>query len=294
MTAESLKTSIINSSSMRKGVFDLVPEGTSRILDVGCGRGGLLLRLQRDKGCTGLHGVDMDARAIRELRPFVDYAEVVDIEGEEILPARYHGFFNLIILHDFVEHLFDPWQTLTKIRPYLAEDGVAIIATPNVLYWRLQYEILSGRFPYGHGLWHAGHLRWYTPASLLDVLTIGGFAVRQYCLELAGETPDAALAPGRRLTTIQFPPMELQAKYPELKPLTVQYPHDVRPAYPHFFAPKIIAVCARGPLLWEPQPLTYNIDLLHALTRTVNNPYDLFNPPPLHLLKPGSFPLEPE
>ncbi|WP_419786213.1 class I SAM-dependent methyltransferase [Pseudodesulfovibrio sp.] len=293
MDFQRLKSSIIDSSVLRKGVCDLVPEGATRVLDVGCGRGGILLRLQRDKGCTELYGVDMDKKAISELRPFVDYAEVVDIEADEIMPERFKGFFNIIIMHDFVEHLFDPWQTLTKIRQYLAEDGLAIIATPNLLNWHLQHKIMSGKFPYGHGLWHSGHLRWYTPASLLDVLVIGGFKVQQYCLELMDGTPLDKILVNRKLTTIQIPPIEIQHTRKE-EPFTIQYPRDIRASYPAFFAHKIIAVCSRGPLLWEPQPLTYNIELLHSLTQAINNQYDLFNPPPMHLIMPGSFPREPQ
>ena len=148
----------------------------------------------------------MDTKAIRELRQFIDYAEVSDIEREEILPAQYEGFFNLIILHDVVEHLFDPWFTLTRIRRFLADDGVAIIVTPNLHYWPVQYEIMSGRFPYGHGVWHSGHLRWYTAASLLTVLSIGGFQVDSYCLELKGEAPVPVITRDKPLSAIQIPP----------------------------------------------------------------------------------------
>lgn len=292
MPLEKLRTQIINSSCMRKPVFDLVPEGTSRILDVGCGQGGLLLRLERDKGCSELYGIDMDQQAISNLKPFVEYAEVVDIEGENILPPEYEGYFNVIIMHDFVEHLFDPWQTMANIRRYLKEDGVAIIATPNLMYWKLQYKIASGRFPYGHGTWHPGHLRWYTPASLLDVLAIAGYAVKNYCLALENEAPLSILTNKHKLTTIQLPPVELQKNYPDRKPITVQYPQDIRASYPAFFAGKLIAVCAKGQLLWKPQPITYKVDLLDALTKAVNNPFDLFNPPPMQLLQSGSFPIE--
>lgn len=292
MHREQLRTDIINASVMRKAVFDLIPDNATRILDVGCGCGGLLLRLQRDKGCTELFGVDMDADAIPKLGQFIDHAAVVDIEREEILPEEYEGHFNFIIMHDFVEHLFDPWLTLTRVRKFLAEDGVAIISTPNLHYWQLQHEIMSGRFPYGHGLWHGGHIRWYTPASLLTVLSIGGFSVENYCLELPGDVDLTLLARQEPLTTIQFPPMEMQEKYPDKPVYTVQYPQNIRQYYPVYFSTKLIAICTKGNLFWEPQPLTYNCDLLHTLTQAVSNRFDVFNPPPMQCIKPNSFPVE--
>ena len=47
---------VIQSSAFRRNMYHMVPDGASRILDIGCGDGALLLRLQRDKSCTELYG----------------------------------------------------------------------------------------------------------------------------------------------------------------------------------------------------------------------------------------------
>lgn len=292
MHLEQLRTKIINTSVMRKGVCDMIPENASSILEVGCGQGGILVRLQRDKGCTDLYGIDMDVAAIQALQNFIEYAEVRDIEKQEIMPEKYLGYFKYIILHDVIEHLFDPWHTMTRIRPFLADDGVAIIATPNLQYWRLQYEILSGRFPYGPGLWHTGHLRWYTPSSLLTVLCIGGFNVDEYYIELDSDVDKKWFTNSRPLTSVQFPPMELQANSPDMPVITAKYEKDIRPNYHLFFGPKLIAVCSKGDLFWEPQPLTYSCPYLKQLTQMVGNPYDIYNPPPTRPYQPLNFALE--
>lgn len=290
MELERLREETIETSRGRKAVFDMIPEGASRILEVGCGWGGILLRLQRDKGCTELFGVDMDPEAAKRLSPFIDRIELRDIERGEIFSPEYKGFFKYIILHDVVEHLFDPWLTMTRIREFLAEDGLLIVATPNLHYWRIQHEIMSGRFPYGPGVWHTGHLRWYTPVSLLNVLSIGGFEVREYCLEIPADVDMKALHRLSPLREVQFPPAELQDKYPDKPVYTLTYPESVRRYYPAFFAGKLIAVCGRGRLFWKPQAATYNCPLVEQLTKTVDNPYDVFNPPPMHPIQPGVFP----
>jgi len=289
MDHEELRIDIINSSVMRKTVYDLIPENASRILDVGCGRGGILLRLQRDKNCTELFGVDIDKDAILKLDQFIDHASASNIETEEILPKEFEGHFNYIIMHDVVEHLFDPWFTLTRIRPFLAENGVAIISTPNLHYWKLQHEIMSGRFSYGPGLMHAGHLRWYTPSSLLTVLEIGGFSTQEYYQVLVDAESLQKLGTVKEIKTVQFPPAELQDKYPDLPIYSVEYPKDIRAYYPTFYTHKLIAVCTKGNLIWKPAPLTYNCALLHKLTKEVNNPFDIFNPLPTRLLKLSQF-----
>ncbi|WP_319582711.1 class I SAM-dependent methyltransferase [uncultured Pseudodesulfovibrio sp.] len=290
MDLEELREESIKSSIGRKGVCDLIPEGASRILEVGCGWGGILLRLQRDKGCTELCGVDMDPEAARRVGPFIDRVELRDIEHDEIFSPEYKGFFKYIILHDVVEHLYDPWLTMARIREFLADDGRLIVATPNLHYWALQHEILSGRFPYGPGLWHTGHLRWYTPVSLLNILSIGGFQVNEYYLEITSEVDMKALGKLGKLQEVQFPPVELQARYPDKPVFTVTYPKNIRQYYVTFFGQKLIAVCGKGHLFWNPQPATYNCPLVKQLTESVGNPYDVFNPPPMRPIQPGYFP----
>jgi SAM-dependent methyltransferase len=290
MEREELREEIIRTSRGRKGVCDMIPEGASRILEVGCGRGGILLRLQRDKGCTELYGVDMDAEAARRLDQFIDRMELRDIERDEIFSPEYKGFFKYIILHDVVEHLYDPWLTMTRIREFLADDGLLIVATPNLHYWVLQHEILSGRFPYGPGLWHTGHLRWYTPVSLLNILSIGGFEVRDYFLEITGEVDIKALHKLSRLHEVQFPPVEVQGRHPDKPVFTVTYPENIRSYYAAFFGHKLIAVCGKGHLFWDPKPATYNCPMVEQLTKAVQNPYDVFNPPPMRPIQPGVFP----
>lgn len=49
---------------------EMVPEG-SRVLDAGCGRGELLVRLVKRKGCTGV-GVDFSQGMLREARMLAD------------------------------------------------------------------------------------------------------------------------------------------------------------------------------------------------------------------------------
>lgn len=292
MNLEQLRIDIINTSRRRKAVCDMIPENASRILEVGCGQGGILLRLQRDKGCTELHGVDMDVEAIKALRHFVDGAEVGNIERGDVYPEKYKGYFKYIILHDVVEHLFDPWFTMTKIREFLADDGVAIIATPNLHHWEIQHEIMSGKFTYGPGIWHSGHLRWYTPASLLNVLGIAGYAVQEYFFEMTGIADVKSLYSQKNRQVVQFPPVELQDRFPDKPVYTVQYPQDISAYYPIFFGFKLLAVCSKGELGWEPEPLTYNCAFLQELTKAMENTFDVFNPPPMLPIKQGVYPME--
>lgn len=275
---------IIAESTFRRNVYNMVPRGASRILDIGCGNGALLLRLKRDKGCHGLYGVEMNQNVTRVAAPELDGLWHLDIERDDTVFREKQGFFDFILMHDVVEHLYDPWYTLQKIRSLGSEKCVYIIATPNLHHWRLQHEILSGKFPYGHGLWHSGHLRWYTPASLLELLIIGGLQLDGMFLEIPDDVPQESLKPAGEVRRVEFPPREFQAGFDPERIYAVEYPKSVSAYMPVFYAHKMIAYCGKGHLLMEPVPMTYNCTTLDALRKALELPFDVYNPPPMHPL----------
>jgi SAM-dependent methyltransferase len=281
MQANQLRDKIIASEVFRRNVFNLVPEGASRVLDFGCGTGALALRLQRDKGCSEIYGVEIHAELIRDLAKLIDGTFSVNIERRnESLDPRFRDFFKYIILHDVVEHFYDPWFALSKLRAYLAPEGRMLIATPNFHYWELQHTILCGDFPYGPGLWHTGHLRWYTVRSLLELVTLCGFTVESIYLEIPDTVDLSSREQQQELTAVHLPPVELAERYPDRKPLVLSYPSDVKAYYPAFLAHKLIFVCGnRKNFVVEPGEMVYNCARLQQLRNALDNPFDVFNPP---------------
>jgi SAM-dependent methyltransferase len=93
----------------------------SRILDVGCGSGGLLLKLQRE-GFRSLLGADPFIHAD------IDYGNGVKIlkRGIESLEGQY----DFIMLHHSFEHVPDPAATLKALAPRLAPGGTLLLRFP--------------------------------------------------------------------------------------------------------------------------------------------------------------------
>jgi 2-polyprenyl-3-methyl-5-hydroxy-6-metoxy-1,4-benzoquinol methylase len=92
----------------------------ARILDVGCGSGGLLLNLKR-LGFTNLTGTDpflpadQETNGIRLLK-----GEVFEVQGE----------FDVVMLHHAFEHMSEPARVLQQVNRILRADGVVILRTP--------------------------------------------------------------------------------------------------------------------------------------------------------------------
>ena len=93
----------------------------SRILDVGCGAGRLLLQLQRD-GFRSLLGAD----------PFLgkdlDYGNGVRIQKRGI--EALEGAYDLVMLHHSFEHLADPAAALAGLRQRLAPGATLLLRMP--------------------------------------------------------------------------------------------------------------------------------------------------------------------
>ncbi|MBF0261261.1 MAG: class I SAM-dependent methyltransferase [Magnetococcales bacterium] len=94
---------------------------SSAILDLGCGTGGLLLKLRRE-GFVNLTGAD----------PFlpetIRHASGVTILAEPL--ERLDGRFDLIMLHHVLEHMPDQHATMERLRARLNPGGGVLIRIP--------------------------------------------------------------------------------------------------------------------------------------------------------------------
>jgi 2-polyprenyl-3-methyl-5-hydroxy-6-metoxy-1,4-benzoquinol methylase len=94
----------------------------SKILDVGCGSGGLLLEL-RDLGFVNLLGVD--AFIERDIQ----YSNGVQIK-KGVLEDLSEGIWDVIIFNHSFEHMPDPRRTLEKVSELLSNGGQCLIRVP--------------------------------------------------------------------------------------------------------------------------------------------------------------------
>ncbi|ARQ09224.1 SAM-dependent methyltransferase protein [Rhizobium etli] len=143
----------------------------ARVLDVGCGNGELLIALRQARPDLELFGLDwhfpVETRAALESQD-IGVIEA-PLEAAE-LPAQP---FDLIVMLQLIEHLWEPEESLRRLVRALAKDGRLLIETPNTDGWDRR---LFARCSWG-GYYFPRHLNLYNFERLAELLNSVGLAV---------------------------------------------------------------------------------------------------------------------
>jgi SAM-dependent methyltransferase len=111
-----------------------------RVLDLGCGRGGVMELFWRE--VQRAVGVDPDLASLREHR--AGFARVCSLGGALPFAA---GSFDLLIALWVFEHLADPEAVLREARRVLAPSGRLLFLTPNAHHPLILGNRFSWAFP---------------------------------------------------------------------------------------------------------------------------------------------------
>lgn len=144
------------------------PDPPARVLDVGCGEGRLLARLQQ-LGWTAVgHDVDPQAVAVARQRGLA-------VTVGDLLTQGYpDASFDAVILSHVVEHVHDPGLYLRECLRLVRPGGRLVLLTPNGASWGHRHFGRDWR-----GLEPPRHLHIFSPATIREVLRREGWQVQQ-------------------------------------------------------------------------------------------------------------------
>ena len=133
----------------QKGTFykEMVPKDAAQVLDIGCGDGRLLDVLKHSCPKGWLYsGIDWSETAIERLK-------IKGYDGRsgnisQIDLSDWDEKFDLVIMHQLIEHVSDPRETLEKVKNLLNVGGVLSIETPDHEAW--DFYLFKKRFWWGY------------------------------------------------------------------------------------------------------------------------------------------------
>jgi len=135
------------------GLIDI----NSRVLDVGCGDGNLLLHLKKNKKVDG-RGIEIDQKKVQE--SVAKGLAVIEGDAEKDLISYPNSSFDFAILNQSLQQFYDPRRVMNEL---LRIAKKAIITIPNFGYWKVRLQlIMQGTMPITKNLPYT----WYNTPNL--------------------------------------------------------------------------------------------------------------------------------
>ncbi len=122
-------------------ILDLIPAGT-KVLDLGCGDGSLLVKLVRQKGVTG-RGIEISEEGVRAC--IAKGLTVMQGDIDKGLRDYPDDSFDYVVLNQTLQAVKKPDVVLSEI---LRVGKKGIVGFPNFAYWKMRFYLFTyGRMP---------------------------------------------------------------------------------------------------------------------------------------------------
>ena len=166
---------------VRRELLDLFTAPPRLFVDVGCGTGLTGLEAKRRFPAAVVDGFEYSAAAAAIAATRLDHVhqgnvEQLDFAALGYAPASIDG----LLLADVLEHLYDPWNFLVRIRPFVSPEAQIIASIPNARNLVLLNDLAAGTFTYeSAGLLDVTHIRFFTKHEILKMFAETGYAVHE-------------------------------------------------------------------------------------------------------------------
>lgn len=167
------------------------------VLDVGCGGGATGAELKRMFPRAVVHGVERSGEAAAYALARLDRVLQEDVETMDFAGAGFApGSIDVVFFPDVLEHLYDPWNLLRRVKPFLAPDAQVLASIPNVRNLWLLGELFKGRWDYvEEGLLDVTHIRFFTRKSVEELFVQTGYRIARWGANYDPRVPTIAAPP---------------------------------------------------------------------------------------------------
>jgi SAM-dependent methyltransferase len=158
-------------------ILKIMPTALKRVVEVGCSSGALAKAYLSANPASEYIGIEIDPDYAKIAKDYC--SEVICGNIEHLDDEKFLKLFpsDCWIFADSLEHLYDPWALLQRIRPLL-QDGQIIACIPNAQHWTMQASLNAGLFRYeDQGLMDRTHIRWFTRTTIIDMFESTGYRI---------------------------------------------------------------------------------------------------------------------
>ncbi|MBE0515558.1 class I SAM-dependent methyltransferase [Sulfurimonas sp.] len=163
---------------IRAEVAEFIPQKYSKVLEIGCGKGGF--RANASDNCE-YWGVEPNEEVANIAKTKLNKVIIGTFDDAfNDLPDNY---FDLVICNDVIEHMVDHHMFYNRIKAKCAKDACMIGSIPNVRYIRNLYDLLIKKdWKYTEeGILDKTHLRFFTLKSIKQDFLKHQFKTEKLC-----------------------------------------------------------------------------------------------------------------
>src|SRR4030043_257107 len=117
-------------SDVRWDIINLIPAGENKILEIGCGTGNTGKALKEQGRAVEVIGIEKIPTAAETAKKNLNAVITADVETLKMPFDK--GYFDYIIAADIMEHLYNPWLTISNLKAYIKKGGFVIASLPNI------------------------------------------------------------------------------------------------------------------------------------------------------------------
>ncbi|HEY9102737.1 glycosyltransferase [Chitinimonas sp.] len=148
----------------RPDLVEMFSNEPSLLLDIGCSAGGTGLAFKQKYPHAKVWGIELNQAAAAKAATRLDKVlcgkfEDFDLVLEGIEP----GTLDAVIIADVLEHMYNPWDVLVRLKPLLSPKGQIVTSIPNTRNAGLMEDLARGYWRYdAWGLLDITHIRFFT------------------------------------------------------------------------------------------------------------------------------------
>jgi methionine biosynthesis protein MetW len=130
---------------LRRALRPLRTSSARRVLDIGCGFGGLAKLVGETIGASEVHGVDIDPQVLAEARS--KGVEAVLVSADEAVLPYPDEYFDVVMTLGIMDEMPSFDGLLREIHRVLAPGGHVLVSLPNLASWHNRMMLLLGYQP---------------------------------------------------------------------------------------------------------------------------------------------------
>jgi 2-polyprenyl-3-methyl-5-hydroxy-6-metoxy-1,4-benzoquinol methylase len=166
-----------------EGLLKMIGVAPLEVLDVGCFCGGSGRWIKEQFPKARITGIEMIAKAAEIAAEAYD--EVYVSKFEDVDTISWQGKFDAIIAADVLEHVYNPWAMLQRLKPLISQGGALYVSVPNIRNLNILMGLAKGEWHYSsRGILDITHIRFFTKTQACEMLEQTGWKVSQVLINV--------------------------------------------------------------------------------------------------------------